>query len=156
MAVAALGLALTGCGVQPTGVIGAGEPATGLTRGVRMYYASASGLRAVPLLNVEVKNLETVVKLLHGEPPERPDDVYTLVDLPGYNVSGKGNKVTVLLADAYPQSQRDQATGQLVCTLASTQSVLDPKVRAENVEVTIRSYEGIRLDPVKCSDFMND
>ena len=45
--VAALGIVLAGCGVPPTGVVGAGEPASGLTHGARLYFASASGLRAV-------------------------------------------------------------------------------------------------------------
>ncbi len=67
--VAALGIALMGCGVQPTGAIGAGEAASGLTRGMRLYFASDSGLRAVPLLDREVKDLNAVVKLLAAGPP---------------------------------------------------------------------------------------
>lgn len=36
------GIALAGCGVQPSGAVGAGEPASGLTRGMRLYFASGS------------------------------------------------------------------------------------------------------------------
>lgn len=67
--VAALGGALVACGVQPTGVVEAGEPASGPTRGMRLYYASAAGLRAVPLLDQEIKDLISVLKLLAGKPP---------------------------------------------------------------------------------------
>lgn len=63
--VAALGIALMGCGVQPTGVIGAGEPASGLTRGMRLYFASDSGLRGVPLLDREVEDLNAVAREQH-------------------------------------------------------------------------------------------
>ncbi|MFC9620223.1 hypothetical protein ACFTXM_09560 [Streptomyces sp. NPDC056930] len=155
--VAALGIALMGCGVQPTGVIGAGEPASGLTRGIRLYYASAGGLRGVPLLDKEVKNLNAVVKLLLSGPPpaEQRDGLTSLVQLPGFSVTGTGTRVTVRLDGPYAESGRDQGTGQLVCTLARAQSVLDPKVRTDDVEVTLRPSEGAALGPYRCAEFLN-
>ncbi|MFE5093085.1 hypothetical protein ACFRCI_22665 [Streptomyces sp. NPDC056638] len=145
-----------GCGVQPTGVIGAGEPASGLTRGMRLYYASASGLRAVPLLDKEVKDLNAVVKLLlSGPPAEQRDGLTSLVQLPGFSVTGTGTRVTVRLDGPYAESGRDQGTGQLVCTLARAQSVLDPKVRTDDVEVTLRPSEGPALGPYRCAEFLN-
>lgn len=156
--VAALGIALMGCGVQPTGVIGAGEPASGLTRGMRLYYASDGGLRGVPLLDREVKDLNAVVKLLAGGPPpaEQRDGLTSLVqELGGYSVTGTGNRVTVRLDGPYTATGRDQGTGQLVCTLARAQSVLDPKVRADDVEVTLRPSEGAALGPYRCAEFLN-
>ncbi|MFH9728083.1 hypothetical protein ACH4M4_34725 [Streptomyces sp. NPDC017254] len=155
--VSVLGIALVGCGVQPTGVIGAGEPATGLTRGVRLYFASGSGLRGVPVLDRKVENLNTVVKLLAGGPPpaEQRDGLTNLVELGGYTVTGRGVRVTVHLEDPYAATGRDQGTGQLVCTLARAQSVLDPKVRADDVEVTLRRPEGPVLGPYRCAEFLD-
>ncbi|MFB7512590.1 hypothetical protein [Streptomyces sp. NPDC056144] len=157
LGVAALGAALTGCGVQPTGVVGAGEPASGLTRGMRLYYASDTGLRGVPLLDRKVDSLAAVMKLLAAGPgpAEQRDGLTSLVQgLGGYSVSGTGTRVTVLLDDPYPLSGRDQGTGQVVCTLARAQSVLDPKVRADDVEVTIRPAEGAPLGPYRCAEFL--
>ncbi|MFD3994435.1 hypothetical protein [Streptomyces sp. NPDC058548] len=155
--VSVLGAALVGCGVQPTGVIGAGEPATGLTRGIRLYYASDSGLRGVPLLDREIENLGSVVKLLASGPPpaEQRDGLTNLVELGGYTVTGRGSEVTVRLESPYAGTGRDQGTGQLVCTLARAQSVLDPKVRTDDVEVTLRQPEGPDLGPYRCAEFLD-
>ncbi|MFI9115955.1 hypothetical protein [Streptomyces venezuelae] len=152
-----LGTALVGCGVQPTGVIGAGEPATGLTRGVRLYFASDAGLRSVPVLDREVTDLNSVVKLLAAGPPpaERRDGLTNLVDIGGYTVTGRGTGVTVRLEEPYPGSGRDQGTGQLVCSLARAQSVLDPKVRADDVRVTLVPPEGPGLGPYRCAEFLD-
>ncbi|MFD3659616.1 hypothetical protein ACFWVF_03280 [Streptomyces sp. NPDC058659] len=155
---ATAGLALAGCGVQPTGVIGAGEPASGLTRGMRLYYASDSGLRGVPLLDTRLKDLNSVVKLLAQGPgpAEQRDGLTSLVqELGGYTVSGTGTRVTIRLDGPYPLSGRDQGTGQLVCTLARAQSVLDPKVRADEVEVGVRPAEGAELGPYRCAEFLD-
>ncbi|MFF8957936.1 hypothetical protein [Streptomyces sp. NPDC014894] len=155
VAVAALGTALMGCGVQPTGVIDAGESASGLTRGARLYYASAGGLRGVPL-DREIDDLNTVLKLLAQEPPpaER-DELTSLVRLGGFSASGTGARVTVAVYGGYPSTGRDQGTGQLVCTLARAQSVIEPKVRTEDVEVTVRPTEGDPLGPFRCAEFLN-
>ncbi|MFI5745835.1 hypothetical protein ACIBBE_07860 [Streptomyces sp. NPDC051644] len=155
--VAALGIALMGCGVQPTGVIGAGEPASGPTRGMRLYFASDSGLRGVPLLDKEVKDLNAVVKLLAAGPPpaEQRNGLTSLVQLGGYSVTGTGTRVTVRLDGPYAESGRDQGTGQLVCTLARAQSVLDPKVRTDDVEVTLRPSGSAALGPYRCAEFLN-
>ncbi|MCX4675313.1 hypothetical protein OG413_08240 [Streptomyces sp. NBC_01433] len=154
---AALGVALMGCGVQPTGVIGAGEPASGLTRGIRLYYASAAGLRGVPLIDVKVEDLNTVIKYLaQGPPPaEQRDGLTSLVQLGGYRATGTGTRVTVRIDGAYTATGRDQGTGQLVCTLARAQSVIDPKVRTDDVEVTLRPSEGATLGPYRCAEFLN-
>ncbi|MFB7358607.1 hypothetical protein [Streptomyces gardneri] len=157
VAVALLGLVLVGCGVQPTGVIGAGEPASGLTRGMRLYFASDSGLRGVPLLDRRLQDLNSVVKLLAQGPgpAEQRDGLTSLVqELGGYTVSGSGARVTIHLEGTYPLSGRDQGTGQLVCTLARAQSVLDPKVKADDVEVSVRPTEGAVLGPYRCAEFL--
>ncbi|MCX5231907.1 hypothetical protein [Streptomyces sp. NBC_00233] len=155
--VSVLGIALVGCGVQPTGVIGAGEPASGLTRGIRLYYASDSGLRGVPVLDREIKNLASVVKLLASGPPpaEQRDGLTNLVELGGYTVTGRGTQVTVHLESPYAGTGRDQGTGQLVCTLARAQSVLDPKVGTDDVEVTLLQPGGPDLGPYRCAEFLD-
>lgn len=154
-----LGSALAvGCGVQPTGVIDAGEPASGLTRGMRLYFASDTGLRAVPLLDRNITGLDAVMKLLAQGPTaaERREGLTTLVQAPGgYSVTGDGPRVTVELAGPYWAEGRDQVTGQLVCTLASFQSVREAEVRADDVEVTIRPGEGPVLGPLRCAEFLD-
>ncbi|MFF3731082.1 hypothetical protein ACFYXM_12355 [Streptomyces sp. NPDC002476] len=153
----ALGIVLTGCGVQPTGVVGAGEPASGLTHGARLYFATAGGLRAVPVGDKEIKDLNTVVKLLLLGPPPggRADGLTSFVELPGFTATGKGARVTLRLDGAYAGTGRDQGTGQLVCTLASAQSVLAPRVRTDDVEVTVRPSGSAVLGPYRCAEFLN-
>ncbi|MFF7816392.1 hypothetical protein ACF1E9_31165 [Streptomyces roseolus] len=143
--------------MQPTGVIGAGEPATGLTRGIRLYFASDGGLRSVPVLDREVDSLDSVVKLLMSGPPpaEQRDGLTNLVQLGGYTVTGQGTTVTVRLEDPYGATGRDQGTGQLVCTLARAQSVLDPGVRTEDVEVTLHPPQAPPLGPYRCPEFLD-
>lgn len=158
VSVGALGLALMGCGVQPTGVIGAGESASGPTRGVRMYYASASGLRGVPtMLDQEFENLSGVMKMFFQGPSadQRRDGLTNLLELPGFQVSGTGTRVTVSLDGPYAGTGRDQGTGQLVCTLARAQSVFDPKVRTDDVEVTVRQPDSADLGPYRCAEFLD-
>ncbi|MCX4658693.1 GerMN domain-containing protein [Streptomyces uncialis] len=157
VSVGALGLALMGCGVQPTGVIGTGESASGPTRGVRMYYASASGLRGVPTRHQEFDSLSGVMKLFFQGPSadQRRDGLTNLLELPGFQVSGTGTRVTVRLEDSYAGTGRDQGTGQLVCTLARAQSVLDPKVRTDDVEVTVRQPDSADLGPYRCAEFLD-
>lgn len=130
---------------------------TGLTRGIRLYYASDSGLRGVPVLDRKVESLNSVVKLLAGGPPpaEQRDGLTNLVQLGGYTVTGQGARVTVHLEDPYAATGRDQGTGQLVCTLARAQSVLDPEVRTDDVEVTLRQPVGPSLGPYRCAEFLD-
>ncbi|MGW3212167.1 GerMN domain-containing protein [Streptomyces parvus] len=156
----ALAFVLVGCGVgvRPTGVIDAGEPASGLTRGKRLYYASDTGLRAVPLLDRENDTLDAVMKLLAQGPTaaERREGLTTLLHAPsGYTVTGDGPRVTVTLEGPYWAQPRDRATGQLVCTLASFQSVREAEVRADHVEVTISPGEGPELGPLRCAEFLD-
>lgn len=154
---AVLGAVLAGCGVQPTGVIEAGEPATGLTRGMRLYYASDTGLRAVPVLDRDISSLDAVMKLLAQGPTaaERREGLTTLLHAPsGYTVTGDGPRVSVDLEGSYWAEARAQVTGQLVCTIASFQSVREAEVRADDVEVTIRPREGPVLGPLRCAGYL--
>ncbi|MFD7947017.1 hypothetical protein ACFV5K_29460, partial [Streptomyces sp. NPDC059744] len=88
-------------------------------------------------------------------PPPPRDGLTSLVQLGGYSVTGTGTRVTVRLDGPYAVTGRDQGTGQVVCTLARAQSVLDPKVRADDVEVTLRPSDGTSLGPYRCAEFLN-
>ncbi|MER7696559.1 MULTISPECIES: hypothetical protein [unclassified Streptomyces] len=45
--------------------------------------------------------------------------------------------------------------GRLVCTLAGFQSVLEPAVRTDDVEVTVRPGEGAELWPLRCAESLD-
>ncbi|MCM2389784.1 hypothetical protein [Streptomyces albipurpureus] len=155
--ITALGSALMGCGVQPTGVVDAGGPASGLTSGMRLYFASDSGLRGVSLLDRKTESLGGVMKrLAEGpSPSEVRDGLSSAYRIGGYTVTGKGTRVTLRLEGGYAGTGSDQGTGQLVCTLSRAQSVLDSTVRADEVEVTLRPSEGAVLGPYRCAEFLN-
>ncbi|MGW2658965.1 GerMN domain-containing protein [Streptomyces sp. NPDC001478] len=147
---AALGIALMACGVRPTGVIGAGEPASGLTRGMRLYYVASSGLRPVPLIDREIgPNIGGVLKLLL-DPPE---GLVNLLQLGGYTVSVRGARVTVEIDGSYGGTGRDLGTGQLVCTLASARSVSAPGIDSDEVEVVLSPSQGPEQGPYRCADY---
>ncbi|WP_412080914.1 MULTISPECIES: hypothetical protein [Streptomyces] len=55
----------------------------------------------------------------------------------------------------YRAQARDRATGQLVCTPASFQSVREAEVREDDVEVTIRPGEGPELGPLRCAEYLD-
>ncbi|WP_330240077.1 hypothetical protein [Streptomyces sp. NBC_00525] len=147
---AALALALAGCGVQPTGVIGAGEPASGLTRGLRLYYVSSSGLRAVPLIDREFgKDFGSILKLLFLP----PEGFVNLLQLNGFSVSAEGAQVTVHIDGSYGATGRDLGTGQMVCTLTSALSVADPKVDSDKIKITLTPTQGPTQGPYRCADY---
>lgn len=69
-------------------------------------------------------------------------------------MTGDGTRVTVELEGSYWAEAREQVTGQLVCTLASFQSVREAGVRADEVEVIIRPGEGPVLGPLRCAGYL--
>lgn len=164
---AALAL-LTGCGVRPTGIVDAGEPATGLTKGLRIYFVSETGLlEGVTRPDEAVREPAAVIKLLMSGPDEseRRSGLTTLVHRGQFDVTGGGDKLTVRISDLAldPASVNDRNyTGQLVCSLARAQAVLDKsgRIRPDDVRVTVRAVppEGVEqeaeLGPYVCSDFL--
>ncbi|MFB7368406.1 hypothetical protein ACFC0D_00930 [Streptomyces sp. NPDC056222] len=154
----ALLLALAGCGVQPSGVIQAGQPATGLTKGLRLYFVSGSGrLEGVSRPHAEITELKAAVKLL-AEGPTEAEQQRGLTSLAtgfSYDVTAKGARVTVRSPDAtFAGSRRDDlVNGQLVCTLARAQSLIDPSVRPDDVQVTLAG-NAKPLGPYRCSQFL--
>ncbi|MGW7362776.1 GerMN domain-containing protein [Streptomyces sp. NPDC054841] len=154
--VAVLVAVLAGCGVQPTGVVDAGEPATGLTKGLRLYYARDARLQGVPRPDTPVTNLDSVIKLLSTEPTpaEQERGLSNLVRVTGaYEATGSGDRITLRIPGTDLAGERNRlAVGQLVCSLARAQGVLHEEVRPDDVQVTIDGV-GAPLGPYQCSQF---
>ncbi|MER7955955.1 hypothetical protein [Streptomyces sp. NPDC096030] len=153
-----LAVSLSACGVQPSGVIGAGEPATGLTKGLRLYYVSASGrLEGVSRPDTTISEVGAALKLLSAGPTEAEQQrgLTSLVGGFSYRATGEEARVTLSSPDAsFTGNRRDDlVNGQLVCTLARAQSVLHPGIRPDDVQVTL-SGTGGPLGPYRCSQFL--
>lgn len=146
--------AAAGCGVRPTGVIDSGEPASGLRTGLRIYFASDTGLRGVSRLT-KVDNLNFVIKLLlmGPTPSEQNSGLTNLVEPGSFSAVGHGNRVTLEMSGE-PLTSEDQLSGQLVCSLARAQSVLDRKIRPDDVQVTLK-FDDESQGPYRCSNFLN-
>ncbi|MCX5207369.1 hypothetical protein OG897_38955 [Streptomyces sp. NBC_00237] len=151
-------LLLSACGVQPTGVIGAGEPATGLTKGLRLYYVSKSGrLEGVSRPDLTpVRNLADALKYLAGGPnsaEQKRGLTSPLGPPPSYEVTGNGDRVVLRSPETIlPGGIDDLPTGQLVCTLARAQSLLTKGVRPDDVQVT---FEGKgTAGPYRCGTYL--
>ncbi|WP_249924343.1 hypothetical protein [Streptomyces alboniger] len=170
LGVVMVALALTGCGVRPTGVVDAGGSASGLTKGLRLYFVSESGrLEGVPRPDQPIRAPVDVVKLLMGGPSEaeKRSGLTTLLTDGQYEVTGEGDRLSVRLSGMIldPTSVRDRnLTGQLVCSLARARAVLDEsgRTRPDDVRVTVASEGdgtgsgggGGELGPYVCSDFL--
>ncbi|MBH5337438.1 hypothetical protein IHE55_22810 [Streptomyces pactum] len=155
--VLALTTALAGCGVRPTGVLDAGEPAGGLGRGMRLYFASDDGLQPVPRPDVRLTSLDGALKLLIGGPSasEREAGLTNLVDwLATIDARAAApDRVTVHLTDGEGPVEPDLSVGQLVCTLARAQSLLRGS-RPDRVRVTLVHTSGRSLGPYRCPQFL--
>ncbi|MEU6822854.1 hypothetical protein ABZ921_19680 [Streptomyces atriruber] len=159
LAVVALGLA--GCGVQPTGVVDAGEAAGGLTKGLRIYFVSETGRLEGVTRALPISEPAAVIKLLMSGPSkaEQQTGLTTLIDSGRFDVTGKGNRITVrtpdLVLDPAALDDRNR-TGQLVCSLARARAVLDERgrTRPDDVRVTVIPEGGGELGPYVCSDFL--
>ncbi|MFH8991674.1 hypothetical protein [Streptomyces sp. NPDC017940] len=160
---------LSGCGVRPTGVLDGGTAASGLTKGLRLYFVSQTGrLEAVSrpdLPAYKVTDPAGVIKLLGSGPTaaERAAGLTSLVGDGDYetgyeaDVDGDG-AVTVRV----PQFELDDSSvgdrnlkGQLVCSIARARAVADRAGTAEtdDIRVTVRPREG-RPGTHVCSDFL--
>ncbi|WP_107410296.1 hypothetical protein [Streptomyces luteocolor] len=154
-------LSVVGCGVRPTGVVDAGEAASGLTKGLRIYFVSEAGrLEGVSRPGSRIRQPIDVIKLLMGpEESERRSGLSTLVRSGEYEVTGEGDRLTVRIPDTVlqPTSVQDRnLAGQLVCSLARARAVLDKsgRTRPDDVRVTVRGDAGGELGPSVCSDFL--
>ncbi|MEU9605594.1 hypothetical protein [Streptomyces sp. NPDC048057] len=168
VAAVAAGVLLAGCGVRPTGVVDGGQSAGGLTKGLRLYFVSQAGrLEAVARPDVPLETFAepvNVLKLL-GQGPTQAERAAGLSTLVGadyyygdYDVTVRAGRITVDV----PLPQLDELSvqdrnlvGQLVCSMARAQAVLDVSgtKRTDDVPMTVRPQEG---DPATyvCSDFL--
>ncbi|MFE7313145.1 hypothetical protein ACFU7T_08550 [Streptomyces sp. NPDC057555] len=156
-AVALLLAAVAGCGIRPTEVVDAGEPIAGLTKGMRIYFASDTGLRGVSRPGLQVRNLDFALKLLFAGPneAEQKSGLTNLVLLNGpYHAFATGNRVTLDAPDTYLSADDRLRNGQLVCSLARAQAVLHPTLRPDDIQVTLRP-KGEPLGPYQCSYFLS-
>ncbi|MFE1177386.1 GerMN domain-containing protein [Streptomyces sp. NPDC058773] len=151
-----LALLGAGCGVQPTGVMSGGRAPSGISQGMRVYFASDRGLRGAPRPDVTIDQLEDVLKLLMAGPTaqERAAGLTNLVQpAAGLRVTAHLGQVTVHTPGRYAGSPRQQATGQLVCTLARAE-VLVHGTRPDKVQVTVVGQDG-PAGPYQCQQFLS-
>ncbi|MEV5980787.1 hypothetical protein [Streptomyces sp. NPDC052114] len=159
LALAALSLAA--CGVRPTGVVDAGEAASGLTKGLRIYFVSEAGRLEGVSRTVEISEPAAVIKLLMSGPTEAEQraGLTTRVESGRFDVTGGGGRLSVRVPDMAldPSSLSDRNfTGQLVCSLARASAVLDRsgRTRPDDVRVTVVPSGGRESGPYVCSDFL--
>lgn len=150
----------TGCGIQPTDVIDAGEPATGLTKALRIYYVREGRLEGVSRPALELRGFDEVFKLMGTDPTTAEQErgltnlLTDSVKLGGYQVTGSGTRITLSSReDTFSGVRTRLPNGQWVCTLARVQAVLDPSVRPDDVQVTLKGPDA-PLGPYQCSDFL--
>ncbi|MCK7621652.1 hypothetical protein MUU72_00640 [Streptomyces sp. RS10V-4] len=149
--------AVAGCGIRPTGVIDAGEPIPGLTKGMRIYFASDTGLRGVSRPGVQLNHLDSALKLLLAGPneSEQKSGLANLVVFNGpFHASANGNRVTLDAPETYLSADDRLRNGQLVCSLARARAVLHPTLRPDDIQVTLRPKDE-PLGPYKCSYFLD-
>ncbi|MDG4865634.1 hypothetical protein P8605_46545 [Streptomyces sp. T-3] len=148
-----------GCGIPATGVVEAGEAPTWVSKGIRLYFVTDDGLQAVSRPDIEVDSLDAALKLLHAGPTtaeQTRGGLTTLVHdgLP-ISASGNGKKGAVGLGEAKIGPEQTGLLGQLVCTTARTQSVLEDGIRPDDVQVTLGDGPGA-LGPYRCSYFLKN
>ncbi|WP_328692125.1 hypothetical protein OG879_37540 [Streptomyces caniferus] len=152
---ALLALAAAGCGIRPTGVTNGGTAPSGISQGMRVYFASDSGPRGVSRPATTVDQLDDAFKLLAAGPTsgERANGLANLVpEDAGLNATADRGNVTIHTTGSFAGSPGDQSTGQLVCTLARAE-VLIHGTRPDKVQVTLVGDEG-RVGPYQCQQFL--
>lgn len=120
---------LTACGVPPSSVIQAGEPAVGMNPGVTVYFLAEDTLRAVPRTAPAGSGVVTALRLLFAGPATTDPATLTteLPRLPGplaVGVDGTDGTTVVVQLPAGVSRLTPSAMDQLVCTVAANPSVL--------------------------------
>ncbi|WP_405585898.1 hypothetical protein [Streptomyces sp. NBC_01190] len=112
-------LTLSACGVPPSGVIQAGDPATGLTPAISLYFTSGGKLLAISR-PVEADVTTAVALLFEGPDPMEASKIGTAlpwVKVPPVVVDAGPALVLVRLHDGVPRIS-PLGMSQLVCTVA--------------------------------------
>ncbi|SEN00249.1 GerMN domain-containing protein [Nonomuraea pusilla] len=138
--------ACTACGVGPTDVIPAGEPARGFIQGTRLYFVQHDRLASVTRPEGPLEAAEAVELLADGPTSKErersfttrlPEDMAIEVDDDGFTLN-KGGSVSRLSRTA---------TGQLVCTIAAA-TAAKRGVDLDDVRVAVPGKPEAR-----CADF---
>ncbi|MFI5522689.1 hypothetical protein [Streptomyces platensis] len=150
-----LALAATACGIRPTDVTDGGTAPSGISQGMRVYFASDRGPRGVARPDMTIDQLDDVFKLLlSGPSPAERDEGLSNV-LPTevrYSATARRGHVTVTAPHYALASPQNQGTGQLVCTLARAEVLLHG-TRPDKVQVSIVGEQG-RAGPYQCQQFL--
>ncbi|MFH8404254.1 hypothetical protein ACH4FX_05685 [Streptomyces sp. NPDC018019] len=148
--------ALTGCGIAPTGVIDAGEPAHGVKApgkpapDVQLYFLGPAGMRAASRpANAPVGPEEAIQLLLAGpnEAERQRGLTNVLPVLPGrITAEAQDGAVTVRLP-VNAKRLDTPSMSQLVCTAANAN--VPGSRRPSDVRVTLVG-DGVRVGPMVC------
>ncbi len=151
--VAALG-ALAGCGIQPTGVIEAGIPATGVhpEATVRLYFVSPTGLQSVTRpASGPVGPQETLDLLLGGPNSAEIARGMTTELAPPIGVAKvvTGEQEVRIVMSTDVTRLTPNAIGQLTCTAASA-AAKEGDGAAADIDVRVTSGHTTR-GPLRCA-----
>ncbi|MFD8556590.1 hypothetical protein ACFV1N_04755 [Streptosporangium canum] len=148
--------ACTACGVGPTDVIDAGEPARGFIQGTRLYFVQDDRLVSVGRPEGPLEAAEAV-ELLAGGPTSKESERSFVTRLPknmAVRVNDDGfaldKSVSMLVGGRWlpPVSRLSRmATGQLVCTIAAA-TAAKRGMDVNDVRVTVPDRGQVR-----CEDF---
>ncbi|MGW2389467.1 GerMN domain-containing protein [Streptomyces lydicamycinicus] len=151
-----LALVATGCGIRPTGVTAGGTAPSGISKDMRIYFASDSGLRGVSRPGKKVRDFNAAYRLLlDGPTPEEQFNGLANLVAPEkwLRVTSHDGSVTISIPHSTADAPQDQSTGQLVCTFARAEVLLHG-TRPDKVQVTI-VIGGERAGPYQCQQFLS-
>jgi len=146
----AAALVLAGCGVPPSGVIQAGDPATGMTPGVNVYFLSGGSLVAVPRQIPFGAGVSTAVRLLF-EGPLVPEAGKLSTELPQLKLAPEvavetdGTVVIRLFEGVAPFGKIGME--QLVCTVAAAPRRAPPPAVPTSVPTSAQTADAATPTP---------
>ncbi|MER7758142.1 hypothetical protein [Streptomyces sp. NPDC097619] len=154
-----LALALSACGISPTGPVDAGGPASGAplypgeARGTRLYFASPYGMRSAARPSSGTPSPQRALELLLQGPTEseRARGLTTRIPLlPRTPVATAGlNSVTVRLPLSVAAGELDiTALSQIVCTVAHATTLGDAP--PDRVVVRVHEAGDTQGWPLRC------
>ncbi|MEU3281279.1 hypothetical protein [Streptomyces antibioticus] len=153
-------LALSACGIAPTGVVGAGAAATGVTPTVQLYFVGDGTLVAVPRTATGPVDAEKAVAMLlrgptsperlHGlttELPQLPVEPHPQTPAPtraplGVTVRTQADTVAIEMPQNLKSPLPRTAIDQLICTAAAARLVAGPDIDSARVTVTGHTRTG--------------
>ncbi|WP_405817929.1 hypothetical protein OG241_24610 [Streptomyces sp. NBC_01390] len=144
----AAALLLAGCGIPTTGVVGSGEPATGLRSTLTLYFGGKSSFVAVQRRTPQQADAEAAVGLLFEGPSDSEQRAGVVSGLPAPQHEPKvrtdGTRVSIELDfDTRPafvlalKSLGGPDLEQLACTAFSARHAEDPDVQSVEMVLTV-------------------